>query len=261
MIVRLILYFHSAILNPNYDRWVNNYLKVPFFTLYNTLLKYSVPVDGESTAVVSSQYIITNDFTTGKFEQTSSRDFDFSIHTIPNTADLTFGIDDKGFTDVKYLSSGSNVVVYTGIWKQECVVVKMLKSKIKNRRVAVEELNLEMQILAKVDHDNIIRINGAGEKPRKFIILEYLGGGTLDRLLEEMTMQEKSLQKGSRIPLTLSFRWQTALPIAMQLASVLKYLHHDFHPRAAIIHRGTYITYIHQPYSLFHQRTRLPYRP
>eukprot|EP01035_Chromulina_nebulosa_P008030 gene8030-10862_t len=184
---------------------------------------------------------VTNDFTTGNFEQTSFRAFDFPIHTIPNSADILFGNEEKDFTDVKYLSSGSNVVVYTGMMKQVFVVVKMLKAKLKNKRVAVDELNLEMQILAKVDHENIIRIIGAGEKPRKFIILEYLGGGTLDKLLDHMTIQEKrpekSLQKGSRIPLTLNLRWQKALPIAMQLASALKYLHDDFYPKAAIIHR------------------------
>jgi serine/threonine protein kinase len=118
--------------------------------------------------------------------------------------------------------------------------VKMLKSKIQNTRVAKEELNLEMQILAKVDHENIIQIRGAGEQPRKFITLEYLRGGTLDKILAEITVQEKGVQKnGSRHSLTLSLRWQTALPIALQLASVLKYLHQDFHPKASIIHRGT----------------------
>eukprot|EP01035_Chromulina_nebulosa_P033733 gene33733-45179_t len=136
---------------------------------------------------------IANDFTTGKFSQTSSRDFDFPIHSIPNSADMTFGINDKDFTDVKYLSSGSNAVVYTGMRKQEFIAVKMLKAKLKQRRVAMDELNLEMQILAKVDHENIIHISGAGEQPRKFIILEYLGGGTLDRLLEDITSQERSL--------------------------------------------------------------------
>ena len=137
---------------------------------------------------------------------------------------------------MKFLSSGSNVVVYTGMMERQFVVVKMLKAKLKNKRVAVEELNLEMQILAKVDHENIIRIIGAGDKkPRKFIMLVYLGGGTLDKLLDIMTIQEKSLQEGSHLPL---IRWLKALPIAMQLASALKYLHDDFHPKAAIIHRG-----------------------
>ena len=117
--------------------------------------------------------------------------------------------------------------------------MKMLKSKIQNTRVAKEELNLEMQILAKVDHENIIQIRGAGEQPRKFITLEYLRGGTLDKILEEITAEEKTLKNSSPAPLTLSLRWQTALPIAVQLASVLKYLHHDFHPNASIIHRGT----------------------
>ena len=198
-----------------------------------------VPIDEYGRASRKS-CSITNDFTTGNFSQTSSRDFDFPIHTIPNRADILFGIEDKEFSDVKCLSSGSNVIVYTGIHNKEFIAVKMLKSKIKNKRVAVEELNLEMQILAKVDHENIIQIRGAGEQPRKFITLEYLRGGTLDKILAEITVQEKGVQKnGSRHSLTLSLRWQTALPIALQLASVLKYLHQDFHPKASIIHRGT----------------------
>ena len=167
-----------------------------------------------------------------------SRDFDFSIHSLPNRrAGVTYGIDDKNFSDVKYLTSGSNTIVYTALKNEELLAVKMLKS---NKKIAVDEMNLEMHILSKVDHENIVRINGAGEQPRKFIVLEYLSGGTLDRRLSELKAQEKKdILQVSSIQTRSSFRWQTALPIAIQLASALKYLHDDFHPHATIIHRGT----------------------
>eukprot|EP01037_Dinobryon_pediforme_P028995 gene28995-32482_t len=41
----------------------------------------------------------------------------------------------------------------------------------------------EAGILARLSHPNIIGIRGAGDDPRKFIVLELLGGGTLSQLL------------------------------------------------------------------------------
>jgi serine/threonine protein kinase len=85
-------------------------------------------------------------------------------------------------------------------------------------------MNIEMEILAEIDHKNIIRILGGGETPRKFIIVEYLYGGTLDQMI--------SLHK-------LGLPIQSALTIASELAAALKYLHNDVDPSLMVIHRGT----------------------
>ena len=136
------------------------------------------------------------------------------------------------FSDVKYLGTGSNSLVYTAKRNDEMVAIKMLKQKLHHRSVAEQEMNLEMQILTKANHPNIIGIKGAGEIPRKFIVVDYLEGGTLDQLLKQQPPQNPALsQKSSGLPVA------SALSIARDLVSALKYLHDDMHPNATVIHR------------------------
>ena len=104
----------------------------------------------------------------------------------------------------------------------------MLKPNLKHKDVAVQEINIEMKILARIDHENIIRILGAGEIPRKFIIIEYLYGGTLDQMI---------LLHNLGLPI------QSAITIASEFAAALKYLHNDLDTALMVIHRGT-ILYI-----------------
>lgn len=159
------------------------------------------------------------------------RNFDFPIHTLPKKNNVVFGIEDKNFSNVKFLSNGSNAAVYTGTRENKFVAIKMLKPQIKHMEVAVQEMHIEMQVLSRAQHPNIISVYGAGEKPRKFIMLEYLGGGTLESLLRQQ------LRTGVHSE-SIGLPWDSVLPIAMELASALKYLHEDFHPSAMVIHRG-----------------------
>ena len=39
-------------------------------------------------------------------------------------------------------------------------------------------------MLSRFSHPNIIRLLGAGMMPRRFIVIEYLGGGSLNTVLE-----------------------------------------------------------------------------
>ena len=173
------------------------------------------------------------DFMTGNISSPKLRDFDFPIENIDDRRCTTFGIEDRDFSEVKFLSTGSNAIVYTGIQENTFVAVKMLRPNIlvKNRKVAIQEMNLECQILCKVDHPNIIRIFGAGEVPRKFLMMEYLSGGTLDSLLKQNQELSNALHTQPGLP------WLSSLDIAMELASALQYLHDEVHPSARIIHR------------------------
>ena len=178
--------------------------------------------------------VLAKDFTTGDLFINPLRNFDFPIHTLPKKVNVVFGIEDKDFSNVKFLSNGSNAAVYTGTRENKFVAIKMLKPQIKHQEVAVQEMHIEMQVLSRVQHPNIIGVYGAGEKPRKFIMLEYLGGGTLESLLRQQS------RTGIRCE-SAGLPWESVLPIAMELASALKYLHEDFHPSAMVIHRGMYV--------------------
>ena len=180
------------------------------------------------------------DFWTGNISSLPLRDFDFSIESISDRVSATFGVTDGEFSEVKYLCTGSNAVVYTGIRKNKLLAIKMLRPKIKNKNVAVQEMNLECQILCKVDHPNIVRIFGAGEEPRKFIMMEHLEGGTLEDLLKpdkNQTYRTQTIDSSPAISNGISF--QAALNIAIDLAASLQYLHDQVHPSAMIIHRGS----------------------
>ena len=124
---------------------------------------------------------------------------------------------------MKYLSKGSNSILYTGVTDDKLIAIKMLKPNLKNKDVAVDEMNIEMEILSRINHENIIRISGAGEIPRKFIIVEFLYGGTLDHMIPK-----------NKLGLPI----QTAITIARDLSAALNYLHNDFDPSLMVIHRG-----------------------
>ena len=164
------------------------------------------------------------------------RYFDFPVDELPDRNKIEFGIEDREFSEVKYLCTGSNALVYTGVRNKKIVGVKMLRPKQKNRNVANQEISIECRILCKLQHPNIIRIFGAGEEPRKFIIMEYLDGGTLDNLLSKQDRQSD----------TPGLSFSSILRIATELASSLQYLHDEVHPSATVIHRGKILLFCKQ---------------
>ena len=176
-----------------------------------------------------------NNFVTGNVSALRLRRFNYPLQSIPQQKNVSFGILDTEFSNINYLNSGTNSVVYTGIRGNKDIAIKMLKPTSKYIRIAVDEMHMEMQILSRLEHPNIITVYGAGETPRKFIMLEYLGGRTLDNLLQHTLFVHKKYGIKSE---SVDLPWETVHSIAMELASALKYLHEDFHPLAMVIHRG-----------------------
>lgn len=161
------------------------------------------------------------------------RSFDYPINDLPILNGIPANIDSNEFSDVKYLSNGSNSYVYTAIWRNHSVVVKMLKSKLSNQRIAKQEILFETAILARINHPNIVKIMGAGEDPRKFVVLEHLEGGTLEKLLSAQSTL--AMKTGFHKKETLHIK--SSISIAREIASALKYLHDDFSTSATLIHR------------------------
>jgi serine/threonine protein kinase len=95
---------------------------------------------------------------------------------------------------------------------------------------AENQLQREIELLSVISHKNIVNINGTGWIPRPFIELEYLVGGTLQQLLQ------KHIDTGRTS--SSVFPQRMSLGIMLDLASAVKYLHHDFHRDAVILHRG-----------------------
>mmetsp|Transcript_11586 Transcript_11586/g.15926 ORF Transcript_11586/g.15926 Transcript_11586/m.15926 type:complete len:515 (-) Transcript_11586:301-1845(-) len=157
-------------------------------------------------------------------------DFHFPIKDLKSLKQISRSVTELEFTDVVHIDTGSNSHVYRANRMGTVVVIKMLKKVLKYAQTAEEELRIEMQLLIKIDHPNIIAIRGAGVFPRSFIVIDNLEGGTLDKLLTENS------NSSSGIPLK-GLPLRRVAVIARELASALHYLHDELHPSALIIHR------------------------
>ena len=73
----------------------------------------------------------------------------------------------------------SSCHIYTALWKAKKVILKLIKADRINSLVASSEFETEVSVLSRLNHGNIVRYLGSGFDPRRFIVLEYLEGGTL----------------------------------------------------------------------------------
>lgn len=175
--------------------------------------------------------------------QSSSEDasnFRFPLHQLTNVRSIPHHLKESEFRDVQYLCAGSNSYVYTAIQNDELVVVKMLKSKLSNPRVAEQEMEIEMHLLSKIEHPNIISVKGSGRLPRQFLVVEHLDRGTLSNILDDPSIfnPDSDFKNGKRLSV------KNSLSIARQLITALKYLHEDLSSNATIIHRGNYLSFL-----------------
>jgi serine/threonine protein kinase len=137
------------------------------------------------------------------------------------------------FSNVTCLSSGTNSNIFIADLFDVKVVIKMIKQDLEYNELVRKEFDIEYWMLSRVSHPNIIKVIGSGESPRKFIVLEYLSGGTLKRLLEEKPGKSLlSMFSNTGIPL------KDVLEYAKSLASALDHLHREVCIGATVIHRG-----------------------
>lgn len=90
--------------------------------------------------------------------------------------------------DLEHLTCGSMCSIYSCKWKgcSTPVVAKLVRSDCAEPDVAASDLELELQVLRRVRHPNVIKLVGAGKHPQRgrFLLLERLEGGTLSEQLE-----------------------------------------------------------------------------
>ena len=144
-----------------------------------------------------------------------------------------FSLDD--FSDVQHIADGSNANIFLCTYKMEKIVIKMIKVDVEYDPVAVEEFELEKAMLSRIDHPTIVSILGSGLAPRRFVMLEYLGGGSLNTLLNDNLAKPGLAQKLFRKP---TFSYVDLLQAAKDMAEALYYLHFKCHSGATIVHRG-----------------------
>ena len=89
-------------------------------------------------------------------------------------------------------------------------------------------------MLSRISHPNVIKLMGAGRLPRRFVVLEYLGGGSLNTILSQNATKPGFAQRLFRRP---TFTYSNLLSKARDIAEALNFLHQRCHNGATIIHR------------------------
>lgn len=161
--------------------------------------------------------------------------FSYPVAEIPISSVVPDNLLMEHFTDIKHLADGSNANIFLAKFKGERVVIKMIKEEVQLDAVAVHEFDVEHGMLSRISHSNIIKLMGAGRVPRRFIVLEYLGGGSLQTLLSQNMAKPGLAQKLFRRP---TFTYANLLSKAKDMAEALDFLHTRCHDGATIIHRG-----------------------
>jgi len=138
------------------------------------------------------------------------------------------------FTKVVHITDGSNSNIYTGYWHNEKVLIKIIKESVKTNTIAIHEFLMELAILSRMDHPNIVKVKGSGTKPRRFIVLEYLGGGSLNTLLDKTEQNSGITNKLFKKP---TFPYLELLRKARSIAAAFHYCHSQIHADAMVLHR------------------------
>ena len=161
-------------------------------------------------------------------------EFNFPIEEMASKYTMVNDLSLSIFSEVEHIADGSNSNVYKAKFNNEKVIVKMIKSSMQEDPIAIHEFDIEHGMLARIEHKNIIKVLGAGRVPRRFIVLEFLGGGSLFQLLDKNNTKPSLTQRIFRKP---TFTYVALLERAKELASALDYLHNKIHVGSCIIHR------------------------
>ena len=170
-----------------------------------------------------------------------ARDFNYPLANMKITNSLPDRLDfNQNFQDVKHIADGSNANIYLAKFEGQVVIVKMIKEKYQYHTGVAREFDTEYCILIRLNHPNIIKVLGAGRSPRRFMVMEYLQGGTLQSLLNNQDpgrqgLAARLLHQG--IFRSHAFTYSEALRKIKDLASALLYLHQGVQEGVTIVHR------------------------
>jgi len=156
--------------------------------------------------------------------------FAFKFQKIPVQHIIDRDIDIESFNDLRFMTHGSSSYIFTAIWKNQPVIVKMLQNEQLTNPVALNEFEIECELLARIDHPNIIKVLGAGKVPRPFLVLERLRDVSSILDLEGSDTRPSMFRRRT-------FDYLEILTMAKSLADALDHLHTKMHGEAMIIHR------------------------
>lgn len=123
--------------------------------------------------------------------------------------------------DLTYIASGGGSNVYAAKFDENPVVIKCIKPEFQNEEVFRNEMESEIRILSTLDHKHVVKIYGAGHdsKGNRFIILEKLSGGTMDKIFEGNSKTNGLRKVNKSLPL------KDVITNAHAIASAMEYFH------------------------------------
>mmetsp|Transcript_9168 Transcript_9168/g.13313 ORF Transcript_9168/g.13313 Transcript_9168/m.13313 type:complete len:669 (+) Transcript_9168:104-2110(+) len=138
--------------------------------------------------------------------------------------------------NVEYLTDGGNNWIHTAVVNEKPVVVKTLKPECQDVALAINEIEGELDIHSKLNHDHIVSLVGAGttSKGNRFVVLERLDGGTLTQVLGYDT---RIRDRRRRFWKRKHFSYLEVLTHARNLADALSYCHGRAIPGCMCLHR------------------------
>mmetsp|Transcript_8453 Transcript_8453/g.7574 ORF Transcript_8453/g.7574 Transcript_8453/m.7574 type:complete len:653 (+) Transcript_8453:60-2018(+) len=157
--------------------------------------------------------------------------FRVKISTLPKRISTTQ--DNLSWDSLSYIEhriDSSSCHIYTAIWCDTPVIVKLIKADRIHSPMAVSEFEMEASILSRVNHPNIVRLLGSGHIPRRFLVLELLDGGSLSHALGIRPDANKRYNKKK-------FSYLQVLHMSRSIAQAMEYLHDKWTPGIHIIHR------------------------
>lgn len=142
----------------------------------------------------------------------------------------------KQLRHVEYLTDGGNSWIHTAILDGRPVVVKTLKPECQDVALAINEIESELSVHARLSHPNIVNLIGAGLTSRgvRFIVLERLDGGTLTQMLGYDTrIRDRRRRFWRKKP----FSYADVLNCAMCIANAMAYCQEEAIPDCMVLHR------------------------
>lgn len=136
--------------------------------------------------------------------------------------------------NLKYLTCGGGSNVFTASFQENPVIIKVIKPEFQSEDTFKNEMETEIRILSRLNHPHIVKLLGAGydSKGHRFIILERLNGGTMDKIFEGNLKVNGSLRKGN----TKSLPLKDVVLNAQAIASAMDHFHSSI-DGSTIIHR------------------------